>query len=231
MPDYKEIKGYYDQYGKTYHEERDNTYYYSFINEIETELVEEYGKGCKTLEIGCGTGIILKGVSRFASEAWGMDLSTGMLQNAREQGLNVVEGNAVSIPFPDNAFDLVYSFKVLPHIPELNKAIAEISRVLKPGGKAILEFYNPYSFKAMTNKMAGAPGKVFIQYHSPKDVETLVSSEFNVERVVGARIVTPAAFFHKVPGLSTGLKMLEKKLSRTALSRYAGYYITVLEKK
>ena len=177
MPDYKEIKGYYDKYGESYHKERDNTYYYSFINEIETELVGEYGKGKKTLEIGCGTGIILNGVSKFAEEAWGMDLSTGMLQNAREQGLNVVEGNAVSIPFPDDSFDLVYSFKVLPHVPELSKAIGEISRVLRPGGKAILEFYNPHSFKALTNKMAGAPGKVFIQYHSPKEVEELVSGE------------------------------------------------------
>ncbi len=229
--DYKKIKKYYDEYGKNYHQERSGTYYYSFINEIETSLVGELGRGKKTLEIGCGTGIILQQVSAFANEAWGMDLSSGMLNNARSLGLNVVEGNAVDIPFPDNSFDLVYSFKVLPHVVEIDKAISEVSRVLKQDGVAILEFYNPMSFKGLANLLSGALSKVYIKYHSPAGVEKLISKHFRVVRIVGARIITPAAFFHKIPVLSKLLKSLELRLSRTFMSRFAGYYIVVLRQK
>lgn len=231
MSDYQKIKKYYDKYGETYHKERDNTYYYSFINEIEVGVIEQFGESKKTLEIGCGTGIILNEVSKFASEAWGMDLSTGMLEDARKQGLNVKEGNAAEIPFPDNEFDVVYSFKVLPHVPEIEQAVSEIARVLKPGGKAILEFYNPYSFKGITNRIARAPKKIFTMYHSPNEVKGLVSKHFDISNVVGARILTPAAVFHKLPFFERKLKQWEKKLSRSNLNKYAGYYIVILDKK
>jgi len=231
MADYKNIKEYYDKYGADYHQERSNTYYYSFINEIETSVIEEVGQGKKTLEIGCGTGIILKQVSNIASEAWGMDLSSGMLENAKKMGLNVVEGNAVSIPFPDNSFDVVYSFKVLPHVIEIEKAMTEISRVLKNDGVAVLEFYNPISLKGVANKIAGALKKVYISYHSPSQVKSLVSPHFNIEKVVGARIITPAAFVHKIPIVSGLIKFLEKALSKTFMARFSGYYIVVLSRK
>ncbi|MFQ3244736.1 MAG: ubiquinone/menaquinone biosynthesis C-methylase UbiE [Arenicella sp.] len=231
MSDYKKIKKYYDKYGADYHQERSDTYYYSFINEIETSVIEDVGRGKKTLEIGCGTGIILKQVSIIADEAWGMDLSSGMLENAREMNLNVVEGNAISIPFPDDSFDVVYSFKVLPHVIEIDKAMSEISRVLRNDGVAVLEFYNPISLKGLANKLAGALKKVYITYHSPKQVESLVSEHFKIEKVIGARIITPFAYIHKIPVLSTVVKFLEKALSTTFMAKFAGYYIVVLSHK
>lgn len=231
MTDYKKIKKYYDKYGADYHQERSNTYYYSFINEIETSIIEKIGVGKKTLEIGCGTGIILKQVSNIAAEAWGMDLSSGMLENAREMGLNVIEGNAISIPFPDNSFDIIYSFKVLPHVIEIEKAMAEISRVLKSDGTAVLEFYNPLSLKGLANRVSGALNKVFITYHTPSQVKTLVSTHFNIDEIVGARIITPIAFIHKIPVISSAVKFIEKALSRTFMARFSGYYIVVLSHK
>ncbi len=160
-----------------------------------------------------------------------MDLSSGMLENARKLNLNVVEGNAISIPFPDNSFDVVYSFKVLPHVIEIEKAIHEISRVLKPSGFAVLEFYNPISFKGLANKLSGAAKAVYINYHTPRQVENLISRQFNIEKVVGARIITPFASIHKIPLLSTMIKSLEKILSRTFMARFSGYYIAVLSNK
>src|SRR5258708_23698162 len=53
-----------------------------------------------------------------------------------------LERDATSLEFSDAAFDVVYSFGVLQHIPEAQKAVAEIHRVLKPGGEVVAMVYN-----------------------------------------------------------------------------------------
>jgi ubiquinone/menaquinone biosynthesis C-methylase UbiE len=231
MSDYKDIKKYYDDYGTWYDEERDNTYYYSLINDIETGVVREYATDKKTLEIGCGTGIILSQVSKFTQESWGIDLSSGMLEAAKKKNLNVKEANAVNIPFDDEEFDVVYSFKVLPHIPNIQEVIADIYRVLDQNGIAILEFYNPISFKALTNKIAGATDKVYIRYDSLSDIRELLSEQFDITDILGARIITPFAFILKIPILNKILISLEHYLSKTFFNRIAGYFIVIAVKK
>jgi len=231
MSGYKDIKKYYDDYGTWYDKERDNTYYYSFINEIETDVVREYATNKKTMEIGCGTGIILNQVSQFTQESWGIDLSSGMLEVARNKGLKVKEANAVNIPFDDEEFDVVYSFKVLAHIPNIKEVIAEIYRVLDQNGIAILEFYNPMSFKALMNKMAGSTDKVYIRYDSLSDIKEQLNEQFDIIDIRGARIITPFAFVLKIPILNKILISLEHYLSKTFFNRMAGYFIVVACKK
>ncbi len=231
MSDYKNIKKYYDDYGTWYDEERNNTYYYSLINDIETGVVREYATDKKTLEIGCGTGIILSQVSKFTQKSWGIDLSSGMLEAAKKKNLNVKEANAVNIPFDDEEFDVVYSFKVLAHIPNIQEVIAEIYRVLDQNGIAILEFYNPISFKALTNKIAGATDKVYIRYDSLSDIRELLNEQFDITDIRGARIITPFAFILKIPILNKILISLEHYLSKTFFNRMAGYFIVIAAKK
>ncbi|MDM8567544.1 methyltransferase domain-containing protein [Candidatus Halobeggiatoa sp. HSG11] len=229
--DYNNIKKYYDDYGTWYDKERDNTYYYSLINDIETGVVREYATDKKTLEIGCGTGIILSQVNKFTQESWGIDLSSGMLEAAKKKNLNVKEANAVNIPFDDKKFDVVYSFKVLAHIPNIQEVIAEIYRVLDQNGIAILEFYNPISFKALTNKIAGTTDKVYIRYDSLSDIRELLGEQFDIIDIRGARIITPFAFILKIPILNKILILLEHYLSKTFFNRMAGYFIVVACKK
>lgn len=231
MSNYKEIKKYYDDYSTWYDKERDKTYYYDFINQIEIDLVKKYGKDKTTLEIGCGTGIILNEVSPLTKKSWGIDLSSGMLEVAQNKGLNVKPANATCIPFKDREFDVVYSFKVLPHIPEISQVINEIHRVLGDKGVAILEFYNPISLKAFTNKLTKATHKVYVRYDSLRNIKILLGKNFDLIDIRGARIITPFAFMLKIPIVSKIIILLEKNLSRTFMNRFAGYFIIIAIKK
>ncbi|MFC1780525.1 class I SAM-dependent methyltransferase [Patescibacteria group bacterium] len=230
MNNYKRIKTYYDKFGSRYDSERIEGYY-SFINEIEIDIVKKYGKGKKTLEIGCGTGIILNEVNKFAKEAIGIDLSSGMLEDAKKKGLNVKRANATKLPFGDKSFDVVYSFKVLAHIPEIEKVISETHRVLKDDGIAILEFYNPYSIKYIANNFSRASKKVFLRFDSLAKVKELLKKTFTLINVKGARIITPSSFFFRIPILKDILSQAEKLLSQTVLNRFAGYLIVIAKKK
>jgi ubiquinone/menaquinone biosynthesis C-methylase UbiE len=143
-----ETKDYYDEFSSWYERERGRGYH-QLIDDLEVDLVERYGRGAAVLEAGCGTGLLLGRVAGFAEEAWGLDLSAGMLARARDRGLRVVQGSVTDIPFPDARFDVVYSFKVLAHVERIREALAEMARVLRPGGYLLAEFYNPLSLRGL----------------------------------------------------------------------------------
>src|SRR5262245_53952441 len=141
-------RAYYDAFSAGYEELRgqnDPGGYHDLVDDLEASFVERFGKGRDVLEVGVGTGLVLMRISRFAKRATGVDLSPKMLEKARERGLDVVEGSAIDLPFDDATFDVTCSFKVLPHIPEIDRALAEMTRVTKSGGVIIAEFYNPWS--------------------------------------------------------------------------------------
>ena len=109
-------RSYYDAFATHYEHGRDAGYH-RWLDDRSAGLVSEYGRGRDILEVGCGTGLILDRVSQFSKRTTGLDLSPGMLEVAKRRGLDVVEGSARALPFQDNSFDVVYSFKVLAHGP------------------------------------------------------------------------------------------------------------------
>jgi SAM-dependent methyltransferase len=124
------------------------------------ELFVEHGglgPGVRALELGCGTGVFLEKVARAGAEIHGLDLSEDLLAKARTRlaGLaNVVldRGNAEAMPYPDAHFVAVYGSSVLHHL-HLDRALAEVHRVLAPGGRLVFaepNLLNPqvvYMFK------------------------------------------------------------------------------------
>ncbi|WP_020105503.1 class I SAM-dependent methyltransferase [Nocardia sp. 348MFTsu5.1] len=99
----------------------------------------------RALELGCGTGFFLLNLMQggIAKKGSVTDLSPGMvkvaLRNAEHLGLDV-DGrvaDAETIPYDDNTFDLVVGHAVLHHIPDVEKSLREVIRVLKPGGRFI----------------------------------------------------------------------------------------------
>ena len=90
----------------------------------------------KILEIGCGRGYTTKKVQQVAPQTFGIDLNEKAVQNGVAKNLQTM--NAEALLFPDNTFDKIYSFHTVEHIPNIAKALGEMARVLKPGGKACI---------------------------------------------------------------------------------------------
>ncbi|MFB9328575.1 class I SAM-dependent methyltransferase [Paenibacillus aurantiacus] len=95
------------------------------------------------LELGAGNGMLWQANAHRIPEAWTItlsDFSPGMLQSARaslaamEDRFNWTIIDAVSIPFPDASFDVLIGNHMLYHVSDLDRALAEFKRVLKPGG-------------------------------------------------------------------------------------------------
>lgn len=108
----------------------------------------EQGRGKRVLEIGVGAGTDFVNWVRHSALATGVDLTEHGVRLTRErlalEGLRaeVLQADAENLPFADETFDLVYSYGVLHHSPDTPRAIREVHRVLKPGGRARIMVYH-----------------------------------------------------------------------------------------
>lgn len=235
-------RDYYDAFSKGYEDQRGNNDpggYHDLLDELEADFVARYGTGRDVLEVGCGTGLVLQRIARFAASARGIDLSPGMLELARERGLTVVEGSATELPFENETFDVTCSFKVLPHIPEVELALREMARVTRIGGVVIAEFYNPYSLRGLAKRLGPkgriaegkTEGHVYTRFDSPADVRRMVPRRCRLIDSRGIRIVTPAARAMRVPLARQVLRRAEWALCDSPLKGVAGFWVAAMRKE
>lgn len=232
------VNKYYDNYSCTYEEKRKRNYHV-LIDQLEADLLKRYSYGKNVLDAGCGTGAMLSRIKDAVQIGYGIDLSGGMLKFAKRRNLNLVRGRLSELPFKEKAFDIVYSFKVLAHVPQIGKAIDEMARVVDKNGYLILEFYNSCSIRYMV-KILKKPSKisdttkdneVFARYDSYKKIREIIPDYLKVVAVRGLRIFTPFAFVHNIPIISMVFKFLERIFCDTYLKYFAGFLIVVLRHK
>lgn len=103
--------------------------------------------GKRALDVGCGKG-------RFArifqerypgAEIWGLDISEEMLKHV-PAGIHTRAGSMTALPFEDASFDAAYATESLEHAVEIDVAVGEICRVVKPGGRIAIVYKNAEHF-------------------------------------------------------------------------------------
>jgi ubiquinone/menaquinone biosynthesis C-methylase UbiE len=120
---------------------------------VEATQIHEFAAfaGKRVLDVGSGNGYVLSHYARHSAEVHGIDITPTAVKLCRQRfaiaGLTGTfhEADAEHLPFADDFFDCACSMGVLHHVPNPPGAIAEIYRVLKPGGRLIVMFYHKNS--------------------------------------------------------------------------------------
>jgi SAM-dependent methyltransferase len=92
----------------------------------------------RVLEVGPGPGELSERIQReLGARVVAIDVSERMVELARRHGVDARVGDVQELPFADDEFDLVVAAWVLFHLPDLDRGLAEIARVLRPGGRLV----------------------------------------------------------------------------------------------
>jgi demethylmenaquinone methyltransferase/2-methoxy-6-polyprenyl-1,4-benzoquinol methylase len=109
-------------------------------------LAEAVRPGDRALDACCGTGDLAIGAHRLGADAVGVDFSAAMLERARRKdpGIEWVQADVLRLPFEDGSFDAVTVSFGVRNVEDLEAALRELRRVLRPGGRlGILEITTP----------------------------------------------------------------------------------------
>ncbi len=138
------------------------------------------------LDAGGGTGRVSASLREQVDGLVVSDLSAGMLGQARaKQGLYPVRAHAETLPFPDRRFSRVLVVDALHHFCDQRDAIADLLRVLEPGGRLVIEEpdYTRFAVKlvALAEKLAFMRSR----FHTPEEIRDMVAAlglEARIER-------------------------------------------------
>jgi ubiquinone/menaquinone biosynthesis C-methylase UbiE len=153
--------------------------------------------GARALEIGCGAGHLTVRLAERGLQVDAIDASPGMVELAarqareagHEQRVAVSQADVHALPFGAGDFDLVVAVGVLPWLHSPAAAVAEMARVLRPGGELVLtadngarllSFTDPRGMLALTplrrtyHRLRGRPGEAVSHLHFPRHINRFV---------------------------------------------------------
>jgi SAM-dependent methyltransferase len=106
--------------------------------------------GATILDFGCGTGLALRELRRQGFDAYGFDVQ--VKKEPHTDAADLIEAGIVRVstdaaqplPFPDGMFDVIFSYQVMEHVQDYTHSVAELARVMKPGGVSLHVFPSRY---------------------------------------------------------------------------------------
>jgi ubiquinone/menaquinone biosynthesis C-methylase UbiE len=126
--------------------------YSSRMLSLKMELIRQYCTGAVLVDVCCSTGLQLAALAPGRQLALGIDFSMPFLAHAmrvHQGAIRVVAGNARALPIASGAADAAYSLSSLYHIPNVGDVISEIGRILRPGGRCLLDMGNSRSLNTV----------------------------------------------------------------------------------
>ncbi len=156
-------------------------YYAKYDNIVRIEALKEVkGKG-KLVDVGCGIGRYGLKLKKMGFSVYGIDVNKEALKVCKKKGLNVKYSDVqAKIDFPNNYFDVAWCTEVIEHLKKPKKALDEIHRILKKGGKLILTTPNTNIFYPKFNQNPS-----HVQFFNMKSLLKLFGKKWEIEKVVG----------------------------------------------
>jgi len=257
------IKNYFDEYSREYHKnhyikKKPPSIYPVLAIRLRymTNMLSDFKKNGKIIDIGCGTGEMLQVLKKHKFLTYGLDYSFKMLHEISKETVNqqlpLINCDIENLPFRDESFDGEICAGVIEYLNENQKALREISRILKPGGLAIISLSNRLSparlFEPLAHNLIGQKIKGWIKKNILKKqtllyppFRTHIPFLFNRNAEKERLILREFNYYHFSPlpwpinrlfpnfYVSVGLKM--EKLSRTRFGFLGRGYIAKYQKQ
>lgn len=185
--------------------------------EVVFEAVRE-ANPTRVLEVGCGTGELAERVrDELRAEIIAVDISPRMVELTLERGIEARVADVQQLPFEDGDFDCVVAAWVLYHVPDVDRSLAEIARVLRPGGRIVAatmgegnlaELWAAVGDRATRGLTFGADngaevlGRRFTDVERRDAVGTVVFPDREAMRRFVAATITRAHLADRVPAVS-----------------------------
>ncbi len=172
-------------------------------NKVKTPwILERITESSKILDVGCGAGFLTNELAQAKHDVTGVDLSGDSLEVAKRfdktRSVKYQIADAYNLPFEDGSFDVVCALDFLEHVEDPARAIAEFSRVLKPGGQFFFHTFsrNPLSWFVIIKLVEWLIPKTAKNMHvlklfiKPKELEAYCSkASMKVEEMTGIKPV------------------------------------------
>ena len=154
----------YDSFAEAYSAANQTSLWNAYYERPATLALAGDVAGLRILDAGCGSGPLFAALRDRGAIVTGFDKSAGMIELARrrlgdEADLQVAELGS-PLPFPDSTFDDVTASLVLHYLEDWGPALAELRRVLKPGGRLIVSVDHPFAIHLM-HREAGRKADYF----------------------------------------------------------------------
>jgi SAM-dependent methyltransferase len=144
----------------------------------------------RVLEVGGGPGELAQRMrDELGADVWFVDISPRMVELARERGIDAQVADVQDLPFTDGSFDTVVAAWMLYHVPDLDRGLSELARVLAPGGRLVAVTNSELHLRELRQLFA-YPGGLVDLFNRENGEEFLLRHFSVVERLDADGVVT-----------------------------------------